>query len=55
MKMAMEAHTTMYLALYHGYLNAASNDHPEIVDMLDRIRTTNLFLEGVEYKRRKDR
>ena len=55
MKMAMEAHTTMYLALYHGYLNAASNEHPEIVDMLDRIRTANLFFEGVEYKRRKDR
>ena len=55
MKMAMEAHTTMFLALYHGYLNPASNEHPEIVDMLDRIRTANLFFEGVEYKRRKVR
>ena len=48
-KMGMEAHTTMYLALYHLYLKEASQKRPDMVGMLEKISTANVLLEG-DYK-----
>ena len=39
-KMGMEAHTTMYLALYHLYLKEASQKRPDMVSMLEKSALT---------------